>query len=106
MLQRPFQRAMDSQVRVTADGRSEMRVLVEAQREMAERIGGVARLLERTQHEVGQDAFLRLAHHLANQALVMLWRDAQLAAGERDAHGALPWRTAFFCWFKPSTPRE
>jgi len=50
MIERPLQDAMHDQVGIAADRRSEMRVLVEGQREMAERVGGVARLLQRTQH--------------------------------------------------------
>src|SRR5690349_12020334 len=56
---------------------------------MAERIGGVARLLERTQHKVRQNALFGLASDLADEALVVLRRDAQFATRERDAHGAL-----------------
>src|SRR5215472_7550484 len=55
---------------------------------MAKGIGGVARLLERTQHQVRQDSLLGPPHDLANEALIMLRRDAQLAARERDAHAA------------------
>src|SRR6266566_3604615 len=56
---------------------------------MAQGVRGVARLLERTQHQVRQDALLGLPHDFANEALIMLRRDAQFAAGQRDAHGAL-----------------
>ncbi len=50
MSERPFEDAMDDEIGITANGRSEMRVFVEAKSEMAERIGGVTSLLERTQH--------------------------------------------------------
>src|SRR5713101_1789536 len=66
-----------------------MRVFVEAEGEMAERFGGVAGLLQGTQHEVGDDAFFGLADNLLNHALIMLRRDAQLAARERHLHPAL-----------------
>src|SRR5207249_12303411 len=66
-----------------------MRVFVEAQREMAQRISGVARLLERTQHEVGKDALFGLANHLSNEPLIVLWRDAQFAAWKCNAHRTL-----------------
>src|SRR5437868_1634942 len=91
MRERPLQRAMNDKVGVAADGRSEMRVLVEAQREVAERIRGVASLFEGTQHEVRDDALLGLAGKFANEALVVLRCDAQilLGAGKSDAHAAL-----------------
>src|SRR5215469_4431111 len=88
MRQGPLQEAVDDEVGVPADRRCEMGVLIEAQREMAKGIRDVARLLERTQHQVRQDSLLGPPHDLANKALIMLRRDAQFAAGERDAHGA------------------
>ena len=39
IFQRPLQHAMNDQVRIAANGRSEMRVFLRGQREMAERIG-------------------------------------------------------------------
>src|SRR6266567_5839041 len=81
---------MNDEVGISPYGRSEMGVFVEAKSEMAERFGGVAGLLERTEHEVGDDAFLRFADNFANQPLIMLRRDAQLAAGKRHLHAALP----------------
>src|SRR6266700_3357320 len=80
---------MNDEVGIAPDGRSEMRVLIEAEGKMAERLGGVAGLLQRTQHQVRHDAFLRFADHFANQPLIMLRRDAQLAAGKRHLHAAL-----------------
>src|SRR5258708_29975619 len=80
---------MHDEVGIAPDGRSEMRVLIEAEGKMAERLGGVAGLLERTEHEGGDDAFLRFADNFANQPLIMLRRDAQLAAGKRHLHAAL-----------------
>src|SRR5258708_32361797 len=80
---------MHDEVGIAPDGRSEMRVLIEAEGKMAERLGGVAGLLERTEHEVGDDAFLRFAYDLANQPLIMLRRDSQLAVRERHLHAAL-----------------
>src|SRR5438128_2549976 len=80
---------MNDEVGITPDGRSEMGVLVEAESEMAERLGGVASLFERTQHEVGDDALFGLADNLSNQPLIMLRRDAQLAARERHLHAAV-----------------
>src|SRR5258708_14386259 len=89
MIERPFQNAMNDEVRISPNGRSEMRVLIEAEGEMPKRLGGVAGLLQGTQHEVGDDAFFRFANNFSNQALVVLWRDAQLAAWERHLHAAL-----------------
>src|SRR6266481_3363515 len=89
MIERPFQNAMNDEVRISPNGRSEMRVLIEAEGEMPKRLGGVAGLLQGTQHEVGDDAFFRLADDLSNQALIMLRRDAQLASRERHLHAAL-----------------
>src|SRR5260370_17000066 len=66
-----------------------MSVFIEAECKMAERLGGVASLLERTQHEVGDDAFFGFADDLLNQALIVLRRDAQLAARERHLHAAV-----------------
>ena len=57
---------------------------------MTERLGGVAGLLQGTQHEIGNDAFFRFADHPSNQPLIVLRRDAQLAARERHLHASLP----------------
>src|SRR5580692_10478332 len=83
--ERPFQNAMDDEVGIASDGRSEMRIFIEAQSEMAERLRRVAGLLERAKHQVGDDAFLRLAGKLRQQALVMLRGDLQVGAGKRNA---------------------
>src|SRR6266436_7688240 len=88
MLESPLQNAMHDKVWIPPDGRSEMRVFVEPQRKMAERLSGVTRLLQRTQHEIGNDPFFRLADNFSNQALIMLRRDAQFAARERHLHAA------------------
>src|SRR5258708_12046318 len=89
MIERPFQNAMNDEVRISPNGRSEMRVLIEAEGEMPKRLGGVAGLLQGTQHEVGDDAFFRFANDLSNQALIILRRDAQLPAPERPFHTPL-----------------
>src|SRR5258708_26270928 len=89
MFERPLQNAMNDEVGIPANGRGEMRVLVEAEGEMSERLGGVASLFEGTQHEVGDDALFRFADDLFNQALIVLRRDAQFAARERHLHTAL-----------------
>src|SRR5216684_6840495 len=89
MLERPFQNAMNDEVRISPNGRSEVCVFVEAERKMAERLGGVAGLLQGTQHEIGDDAFFRLADNLSNQSLIVLRGDTQLASRERHLHAAL-----------------
>ena len=81
---------MHDQVGIAADRRSEMRVLVEGQREMAERVGGVARLLQRTQHQVGDDALFGLARDFFGQALVMLRANGDVDhARQRNGHRLL-----------------
>src|SRR5437879_6226039 len=89
MLERPFQNAMNDEVGITTNGRSEVGVLVEAESKMAERLGGVASLLEGTEHKVGDDALFRFADDLFNQALIVLRRDPQIAGRERHLHAAL-----------------
>src|SRR6267142_7082130 len=86
----PFERSVNNQVRIAPDRRSEMRVLIEAKREMSQRIRGVARLLQRAQHQVGDNALLRFAEQLLQQSLVVLRRDAQLLRpGKSNCHRAL-----------------
>jgi hypothetical protein len=85
----PFQDAMNDEVRITADGRSEVSVLIEAESEMAEGLGGVASLLEGTKHEVGDDALLGLAGQLLQQALIVFRGDVDVGAGKSDALLAL-----------------
>src|SRR5437879_6439984 len=88
MIKSPLQNAMDDEVGISPNGRSEMRVFGEAKSEMPQGLGGITSLLQGTQHEVGDDAFFRFAHDLSNQALIMLRRDAQLAAREHHLHAA------------------
>ena len=61
---------MHDQVGIPPDRRSEVRVAARGQREVAEVFFGVARLLERAQHQVAQDAFFRLACDFGGQLLV------------------------------------
>ena len=65
------QQPVHDQVRIAADGRREVRVGVRGQREMADVLGAVARLLQRAQHQVAQDALLRLAFDLRHQLLII-----------------------------------
>src|SRR6266436_1631393 len=80
---------MNDEVGISANRRSEMGVLIEAEGEMAEGLGGVTSLFEGTQHEVGDDALFRFADDLFNQALIVLRRDAQFAARERYLHSVI-----------------
>src|SRR6266478_3294925 len=80
MSEGPLQDAMNDKVGISPNGRSEMSVFVEAEREMAERLCGVAGLFEGTQHEVGDDALFRFADDLFDEALIVLWRDMQVGA--------------------------
>src|SRR5258708_20740367 len=89
MLERPFQNAMNDEVGIAPNGRSEMGVLVEAEGEMSERLRGVAGLVERTEHEVGGDAFFRFADDLSNEALIVLRNAPEVATRERHLHAAL-----------------
>src|SRR5258708_33516480 len=87
MIERPLQYAVDDEVGIAADRRREMRVLIKRQREVSERIGGVSRLLERPQHQIGDDAFFRLAGDFFGQALVVLRANGNVErARHRDGH--------------------
>ena len=90
MIERPLQDAVDDEVGIAADWRREMRVLVKREREMAERIGRVSRLLERPQHQVRDDALFGLARDFFRQPLVMLRANGDVErARQRDGHRAL-----------------
>src|SRR6266850_305767 len=67
-----------------------MSIFVESQREMAKRFGGIASLLERTEHQVGDDALFGFADDFSNEPLVMLRSNPQFRTGERDLHATLP----------------
>src|SRR5262249_34108675 len=81
-----------------------VRVLVESQGEMAEGIGRVPGLLQRTQHQIRENALLGLAGNFVHEPLIMLRRDVQLfAAWKGDSHRTLTPVTvgigpASFCW--------
>src|SRR5487761_166917 len=79
---------MDDEVRIPANGRSEMRVFVRGEREMAEWLGCVTRLLERAQHQIGENALLGLAGELLREPLIMLRANVEVGAGQRDFHGS------------------
>src|SRR5260370_35784562 len=72
--QGPLQSPGDDEVRIAADGRSEMGVFAEAQGEVAEGFSGIAGLLERTKHEAGEDAFVRFPGDRSTQHLGLLRR--------------------------------
>ena len=70
-----FQNAVHDQVRIPPNRRSEMRVRRGRQREVALVLLRVARLFQRTQHQVRQDALLRLARNFLRQLLIHARRD-------------------------------
>ncbi len=88
---------MHDEVWVAADGRGEVCVAGAGQSEVAFVFLGVAGLLERAQHEVGEDAFFRRAGDAADEFLVELRRDGDAVgdfvllrgAGVSAACGAL-----------------
>jgi hypothetical protein len=61
---------MHDQVGIAADRRGEVRVTGSCQREVAHVLFRVAGLLERTQHQITEDAFFRLARDLGRQLLI------------------------------------
>ncbi len=69
------QQAVDDEVREAADGRGEVGVAGAGEGEVADVLVAVAGLLERAQHEVGEDALLGMAADLRGQALVHLRGD-------------------------------
>lgn len=71
---------MHDQVGITADGRSKMRVAGGCQSEVAAVIGAVPGLLQRAQHEIAQNALLRLALDLRDQLLIIPRRDGNTVA--------------------------
>src|SRR5258708_13707569 len=78
MLERPLQNAMNDEVGISANGRGEMRVLIEAGGEMPERLGGLASFFEGTPPEVGDRALFCFADDLFHHALYLLLPDPQL----------------------------
>src|SRR5690348_3428447 len=90
MLQRPLQHAMHHQIRIPSYWRGEMRVLVEPQRKMPQRLRRVSRLLQPSQHQIRNDPLRRLTCQLPQQSLVMLRRNFYFRRGRRrHAHSAL-----------------
>ena len=80
---------MNDEIWITADWRREMGVSRGRQREVTDVFLRITRLFERTQHQVGDDALFGLADDLADEALVMLRRDAHFGvAGQGDFHAA------------------
>ena len=77
----PFERGLENpmhdQIGITADGRSEMGIGLGREREMADVLFRIARLLKRAQHQVGKDALLRLALQALGQPLVVPRADLQ-----------------------------
>ena len=77
------QQPVHHQVGIAADGRSEVRVRLGGQREVAGVVGAVARLLERPQHELAENALLGLAFDLRHQLLILPRRDGD-TLGQHD----------------------
>ena len=88
----PLEHAMHDEVGITPNGRSEMRVLVKTKREVSQRIRGIARLLQGTQHQIRDDALFRLARKFLQQFLVMMRRDAHIGGGQSDIGAEQPLR--------------
>src|SRR2546422_7841338 len=72
--------AVDDQVRVAADGRGEVRVVRRGEGEVPEVFLRIARLLERAEHEVREDALLGLSGDALGEALVVAGNYLQLRA--------------------------
>src|ERR1700756_5320213 len=90
MRESPLEYAMDDQIGITANGRSEMSVLIEGERKMTQRLDGIARLLQRTQHQVREDSLLGLTGNFLSEALIVLWSNLKiLRARKPDDHSAL-----------------
>jgi len=99
MVERPLQDAVDDEVGIAADRRREVGVSGQTPREMTERIGGVSRLLERPQHQVGDNAFFGLPRFF-RPGVVVLWRMAMSSApgsatviGRSRRRPGRPWRS-------------
>src|SRR5208283_1933980 len=73
--------AMNYQIRIAANGRSEVCIAGSSEREMTTIFGAVARLFERTQHQVTEDALFRLALNASDELLIVARRDHHVAAG-------------------------
>ena len=73
-----LQDSVHDQIRIAANRRCEVRVRWRGQREVAFVLLRVARLLQRAQHQVRQDALLRLARDLLRQLLIHARRDVDV----------------------------
>ncbi len=80
---------------ITPDRRREMRVFPHGEREVSQRVGGVASLLERPQHQVGKNALFGLTRYFFGEALVML-RDYVNFFSRRQRHSHGPQSTPPF----------
>src|SRR5947207_11030784 len=65
-----FQDSMNDEIWITPDRRREMGISRRRQREVAHVFLRIARLVQRTQHQVGKNPFCRLAGNLLRQLLV------------------------------------
>src|SRR6202050_2881616 len=80
---------MNDEVGITANRRSEMSVLVRREREVAQDVGGVAGLLERAQHQIGENAFFLFSGYFLREALIVLRTNIHfIGGGQCDRHRA------------------
>ena len=82
-----FEDAVDEQVGIAADGRGEVGVAGGGEGKVAVVDFGIARLLERAQHEVADDALLGLAGDFGGELLVHGRGDRRSPAGFRSRCG-------------------
>ncbi len=76
--------AMDEEVGKAADGRGEVGVAGGGEGKVAVVDLGVARLFERAQHEIAEDALLGLASDFGGELLIHGGSDGDLPAGSRS----------------------
>ena len=76
--QQRFSYAMNDEIGVAANRRSEMRVGRRGEREVAFIDLRVARLAQRAKHEVAEDPFLGLAFDAGSELLIHLWRNGDV----------------------------
>ena len=69
---------MHDQVWISADGTGEVRVRRRGQREVAQVLFGIARLLQAAQHQEAEDSLFRLARDFLGELLVHARRDVYL----------------------------
>ena len=76
--------AVDDEVGIAADRRGEVAVVLDGQREVAERLVGVEGALHRAKDDVRQEALLRRSHHRLEHALQFRGADVLDVAAQRE----------------------